>query len=59
MKIRVRIENNIVGDSVFWEGDSADIKQIRNVVARILATNVSSDGRLRKSGMWVAEEVKE
>ena len=59
MKIRVEIKNDIMGDSVFWEGDSKHIMSIRNIPARNLAQDVITDGKTRKQGMWVVSEIKE
>lgn len=59
MKIKVEVQNAILGDSVFWEGDGADIAQIRNIPARQLAEQVVADGRTRKSGMWIVSEARE
>jgi len=53
MKIKVEVKNDILGDSTFWAGDAADIKQIRNIPARMLAERVVVDGKTRKDGMWV------
>jgi len=58
MQIRVEIKNEILGDSVFWEGDIKGICQIRNIVAKNLAEKVAQDGRARKSGMWRVKEIK-
>lgn len=52
-RIKVEVKNEILGDSVFWEGDEAHINQIRNIVAKKLAKAVVKDGLTRKSGMWV------
>jgi hypothetical protein len=53
MKIKVEVKNEILGDSVFWEGDISDISKIRNIPARMLAERVAADGKTRKDGMWV------
>jgi hypothetical protein len=58
MKIKVEVKNEIFGDSVFWQGDSKDIKSIKNIPARMLAENVVRDGKKRKDGMWVVSEEK-
>lgn len=58
MVIRVEIKNNILGNSVFWEGDSMKVCEIRNIVARQLALNVRMDGKTHKSGMWIASVSK-
>jgi len=58
MKIRVEVKNDILGNSVFWEGDSSDIKQIRNTPARMLAEKVAADGKTRKDGMWVVSAIE-
>jgi len=59
MKIKVEVKNELFGDSVFWEGDSKDIDQIRNIPAQYLASIVARDGVSRKSGMWIVSEIKE
>ena len=53
MKIKVEVKNEILGNSVFWEGAASDISKIRNIPARILAERVAVDGKTRKDGMWV------
>ena len=52
MKIRVEVKNKILGDSIFWEGPSTKINEIRNIPARMLAEQVVKDGVARKIGMW-------
>lgn len=59
MFIKVEVKNEILGDSVFWEGDEKDIQNIRNIPARKLAEEVIKDGITRKMGMWVVSENKE
>lgn len=59
MKIKVEVKNGILGDIVFWEGDSEDIGQIENVVAKSLAQKVAAFGGVQSNGMWVVSEVKE
>jgi hypothetical protein len=53
VKIRVEVKNDILGDSVLWEGDSKNISQIRNIPARELAEQVARDGVSRKIGIWI------
>ena len=57
MKIKVEVKNNILGDHVFWEGDSKDIADIRNIPARQLAEKVREDGKTRKTGMWIVSVI--
>ena len=59
MKIKVEYKNDILGNGLFWEGDSSEIATIRNYPAKLLAREVVKDGATRKSGMWIvsAEEV--
>lgn len=52
MRIRVEVKNEIFGNSIFWEGDSADIEQIKNKPARAAAARVAVDGETRVCGMW-------
>lgn len=59
MKIRVEVKNDILGDSIFWEGNDSDISEIRNLPARLLAKQVIRDGKTRKVGMWVVTVIKE
>jgi hypothetical protein len=59
MKIRVEVKNELLGDSVFWEGDSDDINLIKNYPARDLARRVAVDGKTRKYKMWHISQVKE
>ena len=56
-RIIVRVENKLLGDSVFWEGDSRDIEQINNLLARIMAQGVIADGKTRRDGYWVVSLV--
>lgn len=56
MKLRVEVKNDILGDSVFWEGDSSRVDEIRNIPARQLAKRVMLDGKTRKDGMWVVSK---
>ena len=58
MKIKVEVKNEILGDSIFWQGDSKKIKSIKNIPARMLAENVVEDGRTRKTGMWTVSKEK-
>ncbi len=39
MKIKVEVISDVVGNSVFWEGEAADISEIRSIPAKILAEN--------------------
>jgi len=59
MRIRVEVKNNILGDSVFWEGDEKDCLEIGNYPARRLARLVAVDGKTHTLGMWVASKVKD
>jgi hypothetical protein len=52
MKIRVEVKNEILGDSLFWEGESTAIHEIRNIPARQIAKLVVKDGLPRILGMW-------
>ena len=58
MKIKVEVKNDLLGDSIFWEGDSKNIDQIRNIPAQNLAKMVVRDGVSRKNGMWIVSEIK-
>ena len=59
MKIKIKVKNEILGDSIFWEGDSSKISEIRNVPARMLAEAIVKDGNSRKDGMWVVSVSEE
>jgi hypothetical protein len=59
MRLRVEVKNDILGNSIFWEGSTKDIENIKNIPARILAKQVLVDGATRKMGMWVVSEIKE
>lgn len=52
MRIKVEVRNEILGDSVFWEGPAGNVQAIRNIPARETAKLVAQDGRSRVSGMW-------
>jgi len=58
MTIRVKYISEILGEGVFWEGDSSKIPEIRNIVAQRLAIMVETDGKSRQNGMWYVSEVK-
>ena len=51
--IRVEVRNEILGNSVFWQGPAERIEEIRNLVAKQQARLVAKDGQARASGMWV------
>lgn len=57
MRIRVEVKNEILGDSVFWEGEASAVREIRNIPARTIATMVTQDGLPRVLGMWHASAV--
>lgn len=57
MIIRVEVKNEILGDGIFWEGESDRISEIRNIPARKLAEKVIRDGQTRKDGMWIVSVV--
>jgi len=59
MEIKVEVRNEILGNSVFWKGDSKDIYQIPNIPAKLTAQKVVKDGKDRVSGMWYVSVVKE
>ncbi len=59
MKLCVEVKNDILGNSVFWEGDSSNISNIMNIVARKLAEYVVKDGITRSNGMWLVYEVND
>ena len=59
MNIRVEVNNNILGNSVYWEGDANDINGIGNILAIITAKKVINDGKTRKKGMWTVSVLKE
>lgn len=59
LRIRVEVRNEILGDSVFWEGDAQDIHEIRNVAARQTAMLVANDRMPRKCGMWYVFAISE
>ena len=52
MTIRVEVKNALLGNSVFWEGPSDRIGEIRNLPARLTAEEVALDGSARVCGMW-------
>jgi len=59
MNIKVEVKNEILGNSIFWEGDSENINQIRNIPAKMLAKQVIKDGKTRKLGMWIVSSPPE
>ena len=52
MKIRVKIKNDLLGDKIYWEGDSKDISGIGNILAMTIAIKVINDRKTRKKGIW-------
>lgn len=50
--IRVEVKNEVLGDSVFWEGPTNQVHLIRNIPARMTAELVAKDGMARVCGMW-------
>jgi len=58
MKIRVEVKNDILGNRIFWEGDSSKIQEIRNIPAKLTAEKVIKDGVDRTCGMWVVSVLK-
>lgn len=58
MKLRVEVKNEILGNSIFWEGDSTNIEQIRNIPAKQTAKQVAKDGKNRICGMWYVSIIK-
>lgn len=59
MQIRVETKNDLIGDSIFWKGDSSGIDNIKNIIARDLAKHVAKDGITRSHGMWLVYEVND
>lgn len=56
--IIVEVKNEILGDSVFWQGPEDKIKDIRNITAQKNAEFVVKDGIARICGMWhVRQEI--
>lgn len=58
MKIRVEVKNEILGNTLFWEGDETQIEEINNLPAKMTARKVVKDGKTRVFGMWVVSEMK-
>lgn len=52
MNILVEVKNEILGDSIFWQGPPERIAEIRNIPARETAKLVALDGEKRVCGMW-------
>ena len=59
MKIRVEVKSDVLGDSIFWEGEASKIGVIRNICAKATAEKVVKDGRPRVCGMWHVSVVPE
>lgn len=59
MKIKVEVINDILGNSIFWQGDSENINDIGNIPAMLTAEKVVADGVDRKCGMWHVSVMKE
>jgi len=59
MKIKVEVKNELLGDSLFWEGEDNEVDDIPNLPARQMAKQVALDGKTRKFGMWVVSEIKD
>ncbi len=60
MKLRIEVKNEILGDSIFWEGAVEDLEQFRlkNVPAYLLAKAVAKDGIARYGGMWYVSVIE-
>jgi hypothetical protein len=52
--IKVEVKNEILGNSVFWEGQPEDVDELRNrnMIAWAMARATALDGVKRESGMW-------
>ena len=59
MTIRVEVRNEILGNSIFWEGTKDEVPEIRNIVARALAKHTAEDGISREDGMWFVSVIKD
>jgi len=52
MRCRLEVINEILGDSVFWEGTKDETPGIRNIPGRMVAEAVFRTGKEQNMGMW-------
>jgi len=52
MRCRLEVKSDVLGDSVFWEGEQSEIGLIRNIVGRWVADAVFRTGKPQCYGMW-------
>jgi hypothetical protein len=52
MRCRLEVKNEILGDSVFWEGTQDETSGIRNIPGRMVAEAVFRTGKAQMFGMW-------
>ncbi len=57
MKVRVEVKNDILGNSVFWEGSPEKADEVRNIVAKNLVKQIAKDGKPRREGMWFVSKI--
>lgn len=51
-RCRLEVKNEILGDSVFWEGGKSDTTEIRSIPGRAVAEAVFRTGKPKSWGMW-------
>lgn len=51
-RCRLEVKNEILGDSVFWEGTKDETPNIRNKPGRMVAEAVFRTGEPKSWGMW-------
>ena len=52
MKCRIEVKNDILGNSVFWEGSEKEVTEIRSIPAKMVAEAVFRTGEPKHFGMW-------
>jgi len=51
-RCRLEVHNDILGDSVFWEGAPFEVGEIRSLPGRSVAYAVFETGTPQSWGMW-------
>ena len=52
MRCRLEVRNEILGDSIFWEGREQETGSIGSIPGRMVAEAVFRTGKPQNLGMW-------
>lgn len=53
-KVRLEVKNELLGDSIIWEGYENETSFIRSLPGRVVAEAVFNSGKPKSWGMWYA-----